>query len=159
MASRFESVDLLETHKIDMNELLFKDEFNIEEINNATKLNAILYDHNCTIYPILKTKVIEIIDHHKDLTNDFYDIKQQITKNISTIGSATSLLGEYFMNGDEDILDPVIADCILKIGIIDSYNFDPKLETERWNQRDIKVFQFMQKYLNKTCPQKIIDRN
>ncbi|KAL4442861.1 hypothetical protein ABPG74_010750 [Tetrahymena malaccensis] len=157
--SRFESLDLFETHQINVDDIIFKDDFNIQELITASKLDVILYDHNCTTYPILKTKVVEITDHHQDITDQFYEKDQKIIKNIATVGSATTLLGEYFIQGNEDILDPVIADSIMKTIIVDSYNFDKKLENIRWNSRDSTVLTYMTNYLQGVYPQTNFDKN
>ncbi|EAS02002.3 DHHA2 domain protein (macronuclear) [Tetrahymena thermophila SB210] len=157
--SRFESLDLLETHQIHVDDIIFKDDFNIQEVITASKLDVILYDHNCTIYPTLKSRVVEITDHHQDTTDQFYEKNQKIIKNIATVGSATTLLGEYFIQGNEDILDPIIADSIMKTIIVDSYNFDKKLENIRWNNRDSTVLNYMTSYLQGIFPQQNFDKN
>lgn len=97
-----------------------------------------LYDHNCISYDFLKNKVVDILDHHKDLTETFYPPLQSITKNIQNVGSATTLLGEYFIQNNS-VLEPLLADAILKTVLIDSYNFDPRQQTVRWNNRDLVV--------------------
>ncbi|KAL4491408.1 hypothetical protein ABPG72_008064 [Tetrahymena utriculariae] len=158
--SRFESLDLFETHQINVEDIIFKDDFNIQELFTASKLDVILYDHNCTTYPMLKSKVVEITDHHLDTTDQFYEKDQKIIKNITTVGSATTLLGEYLIQGNEnDILDSAIADSIMKTIIVDSYNFDKKLENVRWNNRDSIVLNYMTNYLQTVFPQQNFDRN
>lgn len=55
-----------------------------------------------------------------------------------------------FISGEvnaDHLLDTVVADAILKTVIIDTYNFDKKQEHIRWNERDLKVFQYMKNYL------------
>ncbi len=135
---RTEAVYLFNEAEINIKNLLFTDEINIEEISKTGKLSFILVDHN-RISPALssyKNNVIEVIDHHKD--------EEIYSKSITTIeatGSCATLIAEKIIKNNADFIDDKIALLLAGTILLDTVNFAP--DAKRATDKDISKAEYL----------------
>lgn len=102
MKYKFELLYILKKNQIDQSNLIFENDLSFlgsSGQNYHTLFNVILYDHNLLSnhQKHLKPSITEVIDHHEDKTSTLYDPNQLKFKDIRLIGSATSIVTQYYM--------------------------------------------------------------
>ena len=152
---RFEIVHLFNQLGLDLQDLNYLDDFDlklfIDKIENSDKIiegeahsnrvKVTLIDHNVLSKKVdfLKPYMMKIIDHHDDQTQNYYNEKQCIVKNIEKIGSASTLVYneiENLLNKQIETIDRAGLYIILTTIIVDTFNLDPKLKNIRWTDKD-----------------------
>ena len=102
----------------------------VKQWNDAKKsIETILVDHNEVVNEAKKyvTKVIGIIDHHKDM-GLYLDSSPRI---VQVCGSCSSLVFKYFMEsvfGPEFKPSPDVVQLCLAAGLVDTTNFTHRVE-------------------------------
>ncbi len=123
---RTEAVYLITEAGINVDQLIFADEIDLDELQAAGRLSLILVDHNKLAAPQEKfaSVVTGVIDHHKD-EGLFPDASPRI---IEPVGSVATLVAELMLQQDEALLEPGVAKLLLGTILLDTVNLDPKAE-------------------------------
>jgi inorganic pyrophosphatase/exopolyphosphatase len=101
----------------------------------------------------------EIIDHHVDAgqylqcNGKYRNIAWNINNNTATVASTCTLVGEYYLSEDKELLDSDISTLLMGVISLDTYNMDPTVG--KGTNRDQIIYDELQK----RCLQIGIDRN
>lgn len=121
---RTEAVYLFEAAGVDMDELLFAEDVDLNRLNEKNLLSLVLVDHNklSSAHSPFLNSVTGVLDHHADEKS----YPDGIFTDIRPVGSASTIVGEFFLaNAEEEISGP-IATLILGTILLDTVNLDPE---------------------------------
>ncbi|XP_014476732.1 PREDICTED: protein prune homolog isoform X2 [Dinoponera quadriceps] len=122
-----EVVYWLRSHNIPLYLITFRDQINLQNLQNKTdkKLELILVDHH--ILPnediVLKPSVTNIIDHRP---LDPAWSWSNILLNVEIVGSCTSLVARDILQKNPDMLDAQLASFLIGPILVDTYNMSAK---------------------------------
>lgn len=139
-----EVVYSLRTHNIPLNLITFRDQINLQNVQNDTdkKLELILVDHHTFANEdvALKSSVVAIIDHRP---LDPAWSWPNVSLNIKTVGSCATLVTCNLLEKNADILDAQLASLLRGPILIDTYNMS--VEAGRATATDIDVLNTLEK--------------
>ena len=135
---RTEAVYLFAEAGIEIDNLIFSDEINIEEISKSEKLNIILVDHNRISAKLenYSGNVIEVVDHHKD-----EGIYESSMTTIEPVGSCATLVTEKITENNISFIDEKTAQLMAGTILLDTVNFNP--DAKRTTDKDVKMAEYL----------------
>ncbi len=139
--TRFDWNYISELIQINTNDLCFFEEFSeFYQAKKPENLQIILFDHNklTKTQAFLSDSIVEIIDHHEDLSAYTHKIEKIVKKS----GSCCSILSEIIENSEEKLekLEKSLIFALFTTILLDTLNFDAKLKENRWIMRDFELF-------------------
>lgn len=140
---RTEAVYVFGQAGIDLNNLVFLDELNIEEVMQRVT-GLVLVDHNrlsCSLDQY-KDKVAIILDHHSD-ENLYPHVSKRV---IEPVGSTATLVGEKLFTHHSDLIDAHLALLLCGTILLDTVNMDPA--AGRVTSKDEKIADSLMQF----CP-------
>jgi exopolyphosphatase len=121
---RTEAVYLFDATGIELENLLFADEADLDRLQETNRLRLTLVDHNklapsqCRYQELVEA----IVDHHED-----EGLYSQITsRTIEPVGSAASLIAEKILKDKPELIDEGTGKLLLGPILLDTVNLDPK---------------------------------
>jgi inorganic pyrophosphatase/exopolyphosphatase len=126
------------SYGIDLKNLVFIDDLDLNHYSNNNILNLALIDHNKLDYSqqAWDNSVTFVLDHHVDLK-----AYPNANKVIEFCGSACSMaINSIFKNNLHEILTKEICQFFSAAILIDTENFKPTLKGTKWSQIDEDAF-------------------
>ncbi len=126
---RTEAVYLFGEVGIEVANLMFLDEINLDDLRNQQQLKLVLIDHNklAPSQEALADVVDEIIDHHKDSK-----LYPHVTKRtIEPVGSTATLIADRIIERKRAIDDKGLAMLLLGTILLDTVKLSPNRTTAR----------------------------
>ncbi len=119
---RTEAVYVFSQAGINLNNLVFLDDMNVEEVVKRVT-GLVLVDHNklSGSWDQYGDKVVVILDHHRD--ENLYPHAGK--KVIETVGSTTTLVGEELIRLHPNLIDEPLALLLCGTILLDTVNLDP----------------------------------
>ncbi|MBL6989139.1 MAG: DHH family phosphoesterase [Bacteriovoracaceae bacterium] len=141
---RTEAVFVFNEGGVNLDNLLFLDDIDMEKLASNNDVQLVLVDHNKVgaTWEAFGKNVDTIIDHHAD-ENAHLGAKTRI---IEPVGSAISLVAREVMAKNPMMLDSKIAKFVMGTILLDTVNLDPK--AERVTPTDEDVY----RKLSEVCP-------
>lgn len=123
---RTEAVYLFEQAGIELTNLTFLDEVDLNQFKSNPEFRLALMDHNRLTGPWqgFDDSVDTVIDHHKD-ENQYTRIS---TRLIEPVGSCMTLITEEIFNAKPALVTPDLAKLMVGTILLDTVNLDPKAE-------------------------------
>jgi exopolyphosphatase len=143
LALRRETVVLLSKSNIDLKDMIFSDEVDLQQLQTQGKLQLTLVDHNAvtTDRAALAPSVVEIVDHHADqgkhpsVTGAAREVAfSDGAHGAALVGSCCTLVAERFLKDAKPALTPEVALLLMGVIALDTVNLDPA--AKRATQRD-----------------------
>ena len=108
---------------IDVSDLVFLDEIDLNALQDENRLKLVLIDHNrlAKSQQGLAENVDGILDHHVD-EGLYPNVTRRI---IEPVGSSATLIAEQILHQQSDLLDSGLADLLLGTILLDTANLDP----------------------------------
>ncbi|MBL7005858.1 MAG: DHH family phosphoesterase [Spirochaetia bacterium] len=121
---RTEAVYLFSKAGIHENMLNFVEDIDLNSLAANGRLGLILTDHNkpAAAYKHLSEHIARIIDHHAD--EQAYPDSAQT--DIRPVGSACTIVAEYFLDKARDVIDQSVSTLLLGTILLDTVNLDPE---------------------------------
>ncbi|XP_012216865.2 exopolyphosphatase PRUNE1 [Linepithema humile] len=139
-----EVVYSLRSHNIPLNLITFRDQINLQNLQNdaCKRLELILVDHHTLPNEdiTLKLSVIAIIDHRP---LDPAWSWSNVSLNIETVGSCSTLVARNVLQKNPDILDAQLSSLLRGPILVDTYNMSK--EAGRATATDIDVLNAIEK--------------
>ena len=128
---RTEAVYLFNKAGVDLDNLVFTDEIDLNALNNQGQTKFILMDHNklASNHTSFADNVVEVLDHHAD--ENLYNNAQKV---IELVGSTTTLVCERIIQNNPELLKEDVCSLLLGTILLDTVNLDP--EAERVTPKD-----------------------
>jgi len=132
---RTEAVFLFEEAGVDIDNLIFAEDLDLSEMNAKNLLSLVLVDHNklSSAHGNLLNSITGILDHHADEKN----YPEGIYTDIRPVGSASTIVGEFFLKNQSNTIEGPVATLLLGTILLDTVNLDP--EAGRVTDEDITV--------------------
>ncbi len=132
---RTEAVYLFNASGVQVENLLFSDDVDLETLSARDRLRLILVDHNklAASQNQLEGLVEEIIDHHQD-EGLYPEVKD---RTIEPVGSAATLVADKILKDRAELIDEGTAKLLLGTILLDTVNLDP--EARRVTPKDEEV--------------------
>eukprot|EP01103_Thecamoeba_quadrilineata_P001265 TRINITY_DN11118_c0_g1_i1.p1 TRINITY_DN11118_c0_g1~~TRINITY_DN11118_c0_g1_i1.p1 ORF type:complete len:383 (-),score=81.89 TRINITY_DN11118_c0_g1_i1:98-1075(-) len=122
---RYDCAILFKETGVNVDDLLFRDEIELDSLFQSSRLRLHLTDHNklsekqASFGPVVE----EIIDHHADEKLYLSTTSKRV---IESVGSATTLVSLLFLDNQDKLqLDQNLARILISPIIIDTFNFNP----------------------------------
>lgn len=121
---RTEAVYLFDAAGISNDDLIFEEDIDLKRLNNQNLLSLVLVDHNklSSAHSDYKNSITGILDHHADEKN----YPEGIFTDIRPVGSASTIVGEFFLNSAVEEISPSVGTLILGTILLDTVNLDPE---------------------------------
>lgn len=143
-----EVVHLLKAQNINLDDIICRDEIELQNLVDEEKINLILVDHHLTPYG---KKTISVIDHRPFDKNS--NLNESCLKNIDLVGSCASLIADQIRK-DVDLSVSSDFDEILKMlhvtTVLDTINFSKDADKAR--PLDVEVTEFIENHLKLENP-------
>lgn len=132
---RTEAVFLFGDAGINVDDLLFAEDINLAELNSKNLLSLVLVDHNTlsSAHGDLQKTITGILDHHADEKN----YPDGIYKDIRPVGSAATIVGEFFLKNQAGVIKGPVGTLLLGTILLDTVNLDP--EAGRVTDDDLEI--------------------
>ena len=132
---RTEAVYLFKSAGVQVGNLIFSDDVDLETLSAKDRLRLILVDHNklTASLNLMEGLVDEIIDHHED-KGLYPEVKDRI---IEPVGSAATLVADKILQHRAELIDEGTAKLLLGTILLDTVNLDP--EAKRVTPKDEEV--------------------
>ncbi|XP_071942352.1 uncharacterized protein [Antedon mediterranea] len=146
LALRTEAVYYLEKNGINLSNLTYRDQIDLDELHKNKRLRLHLVDHNTLPGndSDLEGAVVEVVDHHNFIGDDAPDGV------IEPVGSCSTLVAEHMLGEDRDWVSQNVDETIAKL-LIGTILFDTVKLSEsagRVTPKDVKMVEDLQKF----CP-------
>lgn len=130
-----EAVYLFDSTGVDLQNLLFADEVDLDRLQETNRLRLTLVDHNklASSQSDYQDLVKAILDHHED--EGLYP--QVASRTIEPVGSAASLVAEKILQDKPDLIDEGTGKLLLGTILLDTVNLDP--EAKRVTPKDEEI--------------------
>ena len=134
---------LFEREGVSINNLVFADDVDLEDLLNSREGQLILVDtQGDDLAPALSGRVTEVIDHHpsdqaahaEGILGRPRPLRRRI---VESVGSACTLVAEQILHRKPGILDPQLATLMLAAVLLDTANLDP--QAGRATAKDRKI--------------------
>ncbi|CAH0546824.1 unnamed protein product [Brassicogethes aeneus] len=134
---------LLKKFNIDLNNIVFRDEINFEELINTKSFYTILVDHHMLSLndKVLKNTVKLIYDHRPKDSEMDWDT-QKVSINIEQVGSCATLISDLFLKTKKEGLCYELAYLLYATIIFDTVAL--KVEFGRTKELDIKIAEMLE---------------
>ena len=121
---RTEAVFLFEEAGVNIDHLLFVEDVDLDILKASGNLKLILVDHNklASSQTGLETVITGILDHHAD--EESYP--PAAVTNIRPVGSAATIVAEYFLKDQNDSIKGSAGILLLGTILLDTVNLDPE---------------------------------
>ena len=132
---RTEAVHLFEVTGIDLGNLLFADDVDLDSLQKSGRLRLTLVDHNklASFQSRYQELVEAILDHHED--EGLYARVESRT--VEPVGSAASLVAEKILRDRPELIDEGTGKLLLGTILLDTVNLDP--EARRVTAKDEEI--------------------
>lgn len=121
---RTEAVYLFQEAGINIDNLLFAEDVDLDKLKAGSNLKLILVDHNklASSQTSLETVITGILDHHAD--EESYP--PAAVTDIRPVGSAATIVAESFLKDQKDSIDSSLGTLLLGTILLDTVNLDPE---------------------------------
>ncbi len=120
---RTEAVYLFKEAGVNIDDLLFTEDIDLDKLKAGSNLKLILVDHNklASSQTGLETVVVGILDHHAD--EESYP--PAAVTDIRPVGSAATLVSELFLGDQRAAIQKTLGTLLLGTILLDTVNLDP----------------------------------
>lgn len=121
---RTEAVFLFKEAGVEIDQLLFAEDVDLELLNKEDNLKLVLVDHNklSSSQSYLEKSIISILDHHADEKS----YPSSVLTDIRPVGSAATIVAESFLKGQRDTISGSLGTLLLGTILLDTVNLDPE---------------------------------
>lgn len=121
---RTEAVYLFHEAGVNIDNLLFAEDVDLDKLKAGSNLKLILVDHNklASSQTGLETLITGILDHHAD--EESYP--PAAVTDIRPVGSAATIVAESFLKDQKDAIDDSLGTLLLGTILLDTVNLDPE---------------------------------
>jgi len=132
---RTEAVYLFQEAGVNIDDLLFSEDLDLDKLKSLGNLKLILVDHNklAANQDGLKSAVVEILDHHADEKS----YPSSTKTDIRSVGSCATIVAESFLKDQKNSIDSSLGTLLLGTILLDTVNLDP--EAGRVTDDDSKI--------------------
>ncbi|MCK5675184.1 MAG: DHH family phosphoesterase, partial [Spirochaetales bacterium] len=121
---RTEAVYLFKEALVNIDDLLFTEDVDLDNLKAGSNLKLILVDHNklASSQTGLETVITGILDHHAD--EESYP--PGAVTDIRPVGSAATIVAESFLKDQKESIDNSLGTLLLGTILLDTVNLDPE---------------------------------
>jgi exopolyphosphatase len=121
---RTEAVYLFKEAGVEIDQLLFAEDVDLETLNNNGNLKLVLVDHNklASSQSGLEKSVSSILDHHADEKS----YPSSALTDIRPVGSTATIIAESFFKDQKDSIAGPLGILLLGTILLDTVNLDPE---------------------------------
>ncbi|MCK5674656.1 MAG: DHH family phosphoesterase, partial [Spirochaetales bacterium] len=121
---RTEAVFLFKEAGVDIDQLLFAEDVDLEILNKDGNLKLVLVDHNklASSQSGLEKSISAILDHHADEKS----YPASAVTDIRPVGSAATIIAESFFKDQKDSIAGPLGTLLLGTILLDTVNLDPE---------------------------------
>ncbi|MDA3938842.1 MAG: DHH family phosphoesterase [Spirochaetia bacterium] len=121
---RTEAVYLFQEAGVNIDDLLFTEDIDLEKLKAAGTLKLVLVDHNklASSQTGLERLITGIIDHHADEAA----YPPAAVTDIKPVGSCATIVAENFLKDQQDTIEKSLGTLLLGTILLDTVNLDPE---------------------------------
>ena len=121
---RTEAVFLFKEAGVDIDQLLFTEDVDLNKLKAGNNIKLILVDHNklASSQTGLETVISGIIDHHADEKS----YPAAVVTDIRPVGSAATIVAESFLKDQRNSISGPLGTLLLGTILLDTVNLDPE---------------------------------